>query len=578
MFTLALLALMQMILLPGLLVTWRHRFDTIASRCIAVFVVSLLCNVLLVELLVSIHNYRQSTMLVVILAEIVGLAYLWKKKPLQNESPRPQPLSVAMVIGNTCALLFVAMHLWLWGQEFGRVFFCHDAIASWNRWALDWSENHWPTRTWNYPQLLPGNWSLVYLISKSREAEPFVRWVMGSFQALILLCFWDLQQRWRQPWLAVSSGVMTLLLMLGFHEQRFDGMADVPVAAVSFTGLYFLLIAKDSAQPFGWLALAAASLAAAGQTKQAGLMIMALALVWMLLDKTMRDTVKRAGQPAWWLLVAMVLIAVHSYAARIFIHDEADTKLVAYLTQDLHEGRNAWQRIQHGFSSYTHFVLGSPFLSFMLATLILAGCFHKLGRRLLLHFAIPYFTLWLLAYSYDVRNSACALPSAALVSGFGADVWYEQTKKIIARLRGLSLFDKPSRLILGGLCAALLLSLTIPSALLSESYKEACRNAGDATFNRLAAKVTRDGGDILTANLHLTIQPALKRRTTVTTSSALLHAPDFQERLKHYRWLALETALPEAESSILNSFITNKTLQPVGHTESWTLYEVSLTK
>jgi hypothetical protein len=220
-------------------------------------------------------------------------------------------------------------------------------------------------------------------------------------------------------------------------------------------------------------------------------------------------------------------------------------------------------------------VLGSSFLGFILAAFIFAGLFDKLGRRLLLHVAVPFFTLWLLAYSYDVRNSACALPCAALASGLGAAVWHERTKKGIARLSGLNFFDKPSRLVFGGAVTALLLSLAIPSSLLSESYKEACRNAGDATFNRLAAKVTRDGGEILTANLHLTIQPALKRRATVTTSSLLLHAPDLLDRLKSYRWLALETTLPDADAAIVATLTANHTLSPVGHTESWTMYEVT---
>lgn len=120
--------------------------------------------------------------------------------------------------------------------------------------------------------------------------------------------------------------------------------------------------------------------------------------------------------------------------------------------------------------------------------------------------------------------------------------------------------------------------MAIPSSLLSESYKQACRDAGDATFNRLAAKVTREGGDILTTNLHLTIQPALKRRTTVTTSSVLLHVPDIPARLKPYRWLALETALPKDDELVVTALISAKTITPMGHTESWTLYAVSQAK
>ena len=74
----------------------------------------------------------------------------------------------------------------------GKVFNVWDTIFSWNRWAVDWSYNQFPALTYEYPQILPANWSLSYVIMQNKEVQAFTKAIMSLFSLFTILLFFDL--------------------------------------------------------------------------------------------------------------------------------------------------------------------------------------------------------------------------------------------------------------------------------------------------------------------------------------------------------------------------------------------------
>lgn len=571
--------LLQAVVLPGLLLTHRARFQSLVSRILAVAATSLLANYVLVTLLVALDQHRASTWKLVVGLELVGIAYLaWKRRDDRDEPGAPQaPWSAGMVAGFTACLLLLGIHAWMWSAELGRVFWIHDAIASWNRWALDWSNNQWPRQTWNYPQLLPTNWSISYVLTKGREGELFARALMGVFPSLILVGFTALVLRLRKGWLAAGAGAALLLIHVTQTINVFDGMADVPTATLGFIGGIFLILAREDRTRAGqWLLLAAVGFSAASISKQSGQMMAGFAVIWVLLDSRLREAARSDRKKSWMAAALLVLAVGHLHLSRVFIDLNSDTKLVQMLVHDIHEGRTFPQRIAHAVAMVTYSLKPAWPFSFVMLFLFLGSLFQPLGRRIFLHFVLPAFGIWALFFSYDIRNLAVAMPFAALAAGLGAEQWSEWSG---AAWRHWSWLAKGSRgkLLVAAITCVLVLvpSLWISSGHLSALYRAAQRKAGDAELNRAVFNAMREvPGTILTSNLPLTIQPGTGKRT-VYHHVPLEDDAELPSRLSQHRWLVVERHLSPAHECARQRLLGEGRLKELTQTEGWVLYEVS---
>lgn len=550
-FALGIVSLLQVAVLPGLLLTPRAPAGPPLARGIRVFVTSLLVNYVLVALLTACHQHRQHSWVAIVGIELLLLAWirLRRNPPAGSASPRTleprEPLSPSAVAAATLSLVLLGFHGWQWIGQLGRVFADFDAIASWNRWALAWASNRWPAQTWNYPQLLPANWSVAYVLTGAREGEFFARFLMGAFPALVLLALLDLQLRLRQPALAVSVGVALLLMIRLYPGARFDGMADLPAAALGFAGIHCLLAARDSPQPAWWMTGAGLALGAACVTKQAGLLLLALAAVWIATDPLLRRAARASGNAGRLALLVAAACAAHWYLLRL----AAGAGNTIAVTTTVHEGRDLAERVAHGLSLLA-FALRPPLLPATLAALLLASFARSPGARLVLNFVAPCLAVWLVSFSYDIRNLAGAVPPAALAAGFGAArifAWgCALSRRCAARLpsgprRGAALALLAAVAIVGA-------GLLVPDESLSALHRAARRRAGDYAFNKTVAERAREGGSILTACLEITIQPGLDRRTTFD-AQPLADDPGLETRLRTHRWIIIEeNSSPQAEA------------------------------
>ena len=169
--------------------------------------------------------------------------------------------------------------------QFGQIFEQWDAVVSWNRWAIDWAANRLPYATSLYPQLLPTNISLSYVFMQSSEVWIFAKGFQFLFCLMLLLAMLDAARVTGNfayvPGLVITYGLLVALLRF---RMLSSGYADVPLAFFSFAAVDCLLLARhaeDAASQRRYLFLGAVLAAGAALTKQPGLYIAAVILIWL---------------------------------------------------------------------------------------------------------------------------------------------------------------------------------------------------------------------------------------------------------------------------------------------------------
>lgn len=593
-FALGLLALLQIAVLPGMLLTRHISVGFGLSRAFLIFAGSLLANYTLVALLVACHQYHQRSVMAVIVLEVLLLLYQrWRGgNDVVETAERTPPLDAAFASRGwqTAGFLTTAGVLVLfgvkWYHEWGAVFESYDAIASWNRWALEWSANHWPNLTWNYPQLLPANWSLAYVITGAREGELFARCLMGAFPALILLAILELQRRLREPWLAVGAIAASTMLSRCFWGTQFDGYADVPVAALGFAGISFQLLAREGLRPRHSLLAAALCYGTACVTKQAGLITTTCGIVWLFTDGRPRSAFKECGSRGKLALVLLILVGLHWYvihsvvsALHLGSKDGEDLHLIQVLTVHIHKGRNLLERAEFGLHLLAaHLQPAALWAS--LALLLVAAVWHPRGVRVVGYFVLPALVVWLLGFSYDIRNLAAGIPPACLAMGFGAEALAKRFSSKRERLSAAAFAPQVSAsrsravgvAFLAGAAAILLMGAWwMPNEKLRGHFLKARRHAGSYRLNKLIAEKAGAKDRVLTSYLQLTIQPSFTKRVTYLATP--LQNDGLEERLRTYPWIVMEDKLSDEQEAVRARLQEQKTIEERGREGGFVLYK-----
>jgi hypothetical protein len=141
-------------------------------------------------------------------------------------------------IYNFLFLVSLGVLLWyvfLFFYFLGGVFEHWDPVTGWNRFAWDWANNHWPANTWHYPQLVPANWSISYVLMQNTGVQCFAKAIMPLFSIAVLLLFLDLALDTKKPaYLLGLVGYGMLLAYLYEPSYIVSGYVDI---AVCFFGL-----------------------------------------------------------------------------------------------------------------------------------------------------------------------------------------------------------------------------------------------------------------------------------------------------------------------------------------------------
>jgi len=435
-------AFLQITALPGaaILSLSGYSAHTAAQRLSYTFAISLLFNYLFVSATSALGIYTPVLVWILIATEIAIVARaLLRSRPIRLDGSIRKSWRVVFVsiLGTGTILLFMMF----WYRDLGSVFTLWDDVVSWDRWAVEWYEGR-RLSTGLYPQLIPANWSLAYMLTGNIDIKAFHKAVMPLFPILTLVILADFDSVWPASdgesktfsWLAngLPSGAGPLAaficgwLYLYIYDVTFIVSGYVDLALAFFTALTIYAWSdsrwkSDSAQ-LSWIrTLAPAVFAAeAMSTKQGGIFL--LAAVGLLGIRGFKAAIENFTRRKEVVVAAtLVFLICLPYVVRIWpvLFGEKQSNLTE-LTQTLHGGRDAWQRIQF---AYARLISARGFLFSWVwpTTLFFAAVssFTAAGRRLFLPLGIPLFLLWAIGFSYELRTVAMLLPILSLAAGSG---------------------------------------------------------------------------------------------------------------------------------------------------------------
>jgi hypothetical protein len=263
-----LLSLLQILFLPGLIFNALIKKETgILFRVIIIVAFSMLFNLLLIILLVTFHIYFYTSLLIILIVETVLIIFLyWKTISHPNEKEfisviskikesvirylecdkngktNQKVLKIFKIVGLFLALLTLVWVIYAFIVQIGSVFIKWDAVVSYNRWATEWAKGFFPIWACEYPQLLPANWSLTYILTQS-SIGIFAKLVQGIFPILFVLAMIDLGLTLGSAGFLFSVPISILLLKNFAGASLFEGYMDV--AVTTFILLSFYIMFKD---------------------------------------------------------------------------------------------------------------------------------------------------------------------------------------------------------------------------------------------------------------------------------------------------------------------------------------------
>ena len=469
---LGVLGLVQVVFLPGylLLRIMRAGGGVIATAALS-FALSLLVNYCLVAALVVVGLYRPAVVYAVFAAEVllwlrldyrrlgsaIGPAFAAAKEqtrafvrdidrhcPIQSHLLRRAMLATAVLVIGGFGLAGIA--------ETGQIFQQWDAVVSWNRWAVDWAANRLPLVTSYYPQLLPANASLSYVVMQTSEVWIFAKAMQFLFCLMILLTMLDAARRLGNfglmPGVAITYGLFVALLR---YRMISSGYADVPLAFFAWMPIYALLLANgcdDQIARSRYLLAGALLAAGAALTKQMGMYVALvyplLAWVWPAAQTEGEGEKGRRGEgeifrrlpfslspllpffrsPAnivrdslrLYLIIAALVVPwyAYKYADIRAGHDENNTPK---LVHDFHEGRGVPARFMHAAAAVAEATTLPG--GILLLVMVTASLRDPRCRWLVGVFVVPLGLLWAAAFSYDLRNLAMLVPFLGAAAGMG---------------------------------------------------------------------------------------------------------------------------------------------------------------
>ena len=305
-------------------------------------------------------------------------------------------------------------------NSFGSVFLLGDAVVSWDRWAMEWAAGR-AAGSGYYPQLLPTNWSLSYVMTQNTDVKMFAKAIMPLFAlgtALLMLDMFHKTGQWL--WLASVSSYTAILYYFCAPKFISSGYMEVASAFFGFLTFYSLLqMAMSRGLSSSEVLVPVVFASSAFLTKQGGIFILVAALAWLVVY-----FVRNRRHLSWRLAIAalgLILMLNWWYVVKQWrVSQGVEGTNLRYLTEKIHAGRSYSERWEHAFGlgENKRGIVIAPFVH--LAGLIIAvGLGNPLGRVAILGFLLPFYLLWAFFFSYESRTLAIAVPFMGLALACG---------------------------------------------------------------------------------------------------------------------------------------------------------------
>ena len=456
-------AFLQITLLPGLLFTRALGLGTGAIKTITFsFAISLILNYHLVLLLTLTRSYNRSVLFSIFALEVLALFFMFKRSLFSKvgdvssivmskyryfvERVKADKKGSNLGIG-VLAMSVILLYLSIFFVSIGGIFDDWDDVVSWNRWAVDWFHGDLPALTWHYPQLLPSNWSITYAFMNDGRIQFFAKSISAIFPLFSILIMLDL---WlRKEFRGYLYAVPFLGLIFGLFAANYinKGYADIPVSFMALMAVYSLILVEESdtsSDKLKAVSIGALCSAGAGLTKQAGLYF---ALIYPILSYVtivskleLKGRKKQLLTVSQYVMLAVLLLPWYFYSESA-IRTGVNESEISYVTGETHVSKNLLDRPEYAVNgiintAYSTIIKISGLenslwvkifvVIFLLFTVYFLVCGMKvhLCRYINILLVVPYFIIWSLFFSYDVRNLTLVFPFLAICAGHGIDYNY----------------------------------------------------------------------------------------------------------------------------------------------------------
>ncbi len=443
MFIYGLISIFQICFLPGLAILGLINIKNI-DRVILTFPTSLLANYLLVSILTLSGWYTKEVLVVIVIIECVFILAIYTKYPksrllLEGPTSITQPdWKISPFLRQVFFLLAMIVTCWLAIKIFKKIpsnFNGYDDTCNWNRWASEWYRGQLPFRTWEYPQLLPTNWSINYILMGTYEIEYFVTFINGLMPIYVLGAFWAMYLDTRYDVFLVSISVAGLWMYFLLNQWIGVGMADVPSAFFGVMMLYTThlgLSSKIDIKQF--LVLGAIITSGAALTKQAGnyLVIFYLCSLIYLAKKNQLHVKEIFKLCAKGLSIVLVLAWSWYIYHRILYAHGLERSNIYYVTQVIFEGKSYWERFVIANIEIRNSISALDLIwprqiifnvgAILTLILIFFSLQSPLGALSSIVVTVPFYMLWAVFFSYghNQRNFGLGVGflSFSTASGF----------------------------------------------------------------------------------------------------------------------------------------------------------------
>lgn len=369
----------------------------------------------------------------------------------------------------------VALPIFEVGYEI--VFNQWDAIFSWNRWAMELSQNEYKPYDAGYPVLIPGVWSLVYRAQETSEIWFVAKLTLFVIPALLLLgshLVWALGRKF------LAIGIFCFVLYFFFIRQNKDlliGYMDGPVTALMFLVSIIALCvidaveARDKTRATALLTTMAVLSGAAATIKQPGCAAVVIlgGLVGLLWWRGQLSFVRVCQLMAIALIPPLLFLALF-YSADGNALSNLDS--LSVISEREAQGQEQfWLALRH--------IHPLPLLGlFALGCLNIAKFRTMIGQvgLLMLALGVAFFAVYIDCCTYDERNSHAVLTLLAGSAIFGLASYYAEPSisfpKWDARL------SLSARRVIGGLALGVCFLSLITQAFIDDQRARDIQTAG----------------------------------------------------------------------------------------------------
>jgi hypothetical protein len=436
----------QVFVLPGVILLRSFNLKlSVIQYVVFCFASSLIVNHFLVYALAGFNLFVYHVVIFIVFFEFLWIAGKFYKDRSNKKSQKETReviiekkqekqillIRLAYIFSWLACAATLMMFIWIFLKNIGTDYILVDDRTSWYFWALDFLANNINGGWGYYPQLIPAKSAMVYLLAGS-TAQYLTKQYMALFSIFMLLTQLDLAFKLKKIalyWGMIITGLLVFKIAWPYIPS---GYVDLPVAFFSFLSIYCLLVKPQDKRI---VLLGAFFAVGASLTKQAGLFVL---VVFPLLFYVLSlRTIQKKRQRLFLLCVLILSLASPYYVyKKIRVERGMANSNIKYLTTEIHKnklicegcGESPCKRCNERLSlfygkSQLRAKLGLIYdiSLFGFLSLVLLSILSPIYRWVLLFIPIPYFLIWCLFFSYDIRNVFLSFPFLGLAAGFGMD-------------------------------------------------------------------------------------------------------------------------------------------------------------